>query len=79
MPTTCLNMPDSRWHHTANVFDNSKIVYFGGFHDNVKRLNDVWVLDTVTKRGMLPVASAMTSKISPDENKNKLMGQSITR
>ena len=40
VPTTAV-VPDSRWHHTANVFDNSKIVYFGGFHDNVKRLNDV--------------------------------------
>ena len=73
IPTTAGNMPDARWHHTANVFDSTKILYFGGFHDNAKRLNDVWVLDTVTLSWSQPVASAMLSKISPDENlKSKL-------
>ena len=40
--------PLPRWKHSACTYDKKFIVYFGGFHSSMTRLNDVWVLDTVT-------------------------------
>ena len=43
-------VPSPRWDHTANRFDDTRIVVFGGFagSKDEQHLNDVWVLDTAT-------------------------------
>jgi dynein heavy chain len=38
--------PAARWRHTATVFDDTKLLIFGGFHSSKERLNDLWMLDT---------------------------------
>jgi dynein heavy chain len=41
------DVPLARWKHTATVFDNTQLIFFGGFHTSEHRLNDVWVFDAV--------------------------------
>ena len=39
--------PPARWKHTANLFDNTQLLVFGGFHTTEHRLNDIWIFDAV--------------------------------
>jgi dynein heavy chain len=39
--------PGARWKHSATIFEDSKIIFFGGFHSNIIRFNDLFILDTV--------------------------------
>jgi dynein heavy chain len=55
--------PQARWHHTATAVDR-KIVVFGGFQDNTKRYNDVWVFDTHTLKWSQPIKLRSESEIS---------------
>ena len=55
--------PQARWHHTATAVDR-KIVVFGGFQDNTKRFNDVWVFDTHTLKWSQPIKLRSESEIS---------------
>ena len=55
-------VPSPRWHHTATRFD-SKLVIFGGFQDDSKRLNDVWVLDTNAYKWTQPIKLKSESEI----------------
>ena len=41
-----------------------KIVVFGGFQDNTKRYNDVWVFDTHTLKWSQPIKLRSESEIS---------------
>ena len=47
--------PLPRWRHTANVFDETSVVIFGGFHSSTNRFNDIHVLDTVSLSWTQPV------------------------
>lgn len=42
------DLPRPRWRHSALMYNNCKLVVFGGFGGQ-KRLNDVWVFDTETR------------------------------
>lgn len=42
------DMPCPRWRHSAVMYNNRKLVIFGGFGGQ-KRLNDVWTFDTETR------------------------------
>ena len=48
--------PLPRWRHTMTVFENTQILLFGGFNSTEHRLNDVWVLDTISFTWMQPNA-----------------------
>ena len=54
-------VPAPRWHHTCTRFEN-KLVVFGGFQDDAKRLNDVWVLDTRAYKWSQPIKLKSESK-----------------
>ncbi|GBG24145.1 Dynein heavy chain 9, axonemal [Hondaea fermentalgiana] len=41
-------LPVARWLHSACVFDKKFIIVFGGFHSSKRRLNDLWMFDTIT-------------------------------
>lgn len=41
-------VPLARWLHSACVYDKKFILYFGGFHSSKRRLNDLWMFDTIT-------------------------------
>ena len=41
------DQPLGRYKHTTNVFDNTQLIFFGGFHTAEHRLNDIWVFDAV--------------------------------
>ena len=41
-------MPQPRWRHSCVMYNNRKMIIFGGFGGE-KRLNDVWVFDTETR------------------------------
>ena len=47
--------PCKRYKHSAIKFDNTKILYFGGFHSPSEKLNDVFVLDTTTRTWTQPL------------------------
>jgi dynein heavy chain len=68
-------VPSPRWHHTATRFD-SKLVIFGGFQDDSKRLNDVWVLDTNAYKWTQPIKLKSESEISPDTSLRNRLGPS---
>eukprot|EP00946_MAST-07B_sp_MAST-7B-sp1_P001405 g1405.t1 len=55
--------PQARWHHTATAVQR-KIVVFGGFQDNTKRLNDVWVFDTHTLKWSQPIKLRSESEMA---------------
>ena len=40
-------IPLARWHHTANIYDNTQLIIFGGFHTATHRLNDLWIFNIV--------------------------------
>jgi hypothetical protein len=40
--------PVSRWRHTATQISPTAVFVFGGFHTHDERLNDQWILDTIT-------------------------------
>lgn len=46
--TACSESPAARWHHSANTFNGTSIVVFGGFSASKtnRYFDDVWVLDT---------------------------------
>ena len=48
-------VPAARWHHSATVLDGTKILIFGGFHDDTTRFNDVWVFDTLLSTWSQPL------------------------
>ena len=54
-------------------FDN-KLVVFGGFQDDAKRLNDVWVLDTRAYKWSQPIKLKSESEISPDTTLRNRLG-----
>eukprot|EP00947_MAST-08B_sp_MAST-8B-sp1_P001612 g1612.t1 len=67
--------PAARWHHTATVVDGTKILVFGGFHDDTTRFNDVWVFDTVASAWTQPLNLAAESDMSiPDKALKKRYG-----
>jgi len=39
--------PLARWHHTSNIYDNTQLIIFGGFHSATHRLNDLWIFNIV--------------------------------
>jgi len=46
--------PEPRSHHSTVVFQNNKILLFGGFRSSAIRYNDVWILDTATDEWSQP-------------------------
>ena len=53
-PSAGQRWPEPRSHHTAVVFDKTKILLFGGFRSSSIRYNDVWILDTTTDEWSQP-------------------------
>eukprot|EP01035_Chromulina_nebulosa_P019235 gene19235-25086_t len=49
-------LPLPRWRHSCTVFDETKLLIFGGSRNSDHRLNDVWVFDTVAKSWHQPNA-----------------------
>ena len=47
--------PLPRWRHSANVFDATSIVIFGGFYSSTNRFNDIHIFDTVSLSWAQPV------------------------
>ena len=47
-PATTGGPPSPRWQHTATAVDSTRLFVFGGNLSNQARLNDVWVLDTLS-------------------------------
>lgn len=58
--------PLPRWKHSACTYDKKFMLIFGGFHSSMTRLNDVWVLDTVTLTWSRPGGS--TASFTPRGN-----------
>lgn len=56
--TAAGRVPPPTWRHTANVFEEKKIIFFGGFTGEVERTDEVWVLNTEHMTWSRPVASA---------------------
>jgi dynein heavy chain len=68
-------IPLPRWHHTTTRF-GTKLVVFGGFQDDSKRFNDVWVLDTNAYKWTQPIKLKSESEISPDTSLRNRLGPS---
>ena len=49
-----LRYPEPRSHHTALVYQNNKILLFGGFRSSSIRYNDLWILDTTSDEWSQP-------------------------
>jgi dynein heavy chain len=47
--------PGPRWKHTATIFEDTKIIFFGGFNSNIIRFNDLFILDTEKMRWEKPI------------------------
>jgi dynein heavy chain, axonemal len=56
--------PDPRSHHSATVFNNNKILFFGGFRSSSRRYNDVWIFDTTNNEWSQPYAGQ--TEVKPD-------------
>ena len=62
-------VPLPRWHHTANLYDNTQLIIFGGFHTAEHRLNDVWIFDIVNYTWKQP---------NPEHNSESLVACPMT-
>jgi dynein heavy chain len=60
--TAAGRVPPPTWRHTANEFDSTKILIFGGFTGEVERTNEVWVLNMEHMTWSRPVASSSALK-----------------
>jgi len=54
--------PEPRSHHTLSVYNNTKILLFGGFRSSSIRYNDVWILDTANDDWSQPHAGVTETK-----------------
>ena len=69
-------LPAPRWHHGDYARFDNKLVVFGGFQDDAKRLNDVWVLDTRAYKWSQHIKLKSESEISPDTTLRNRLGPS---
>ena len=58
-------VPIARWKHTATLFDNTQLLFFGGFHTTEHRLNDVWVFDAVAYSWRQPNKAHNQESVQP--------------
>ena len=42
-----MELPISRWMHSAVLYDNTQLIIFGGMHTHAHRLNDLWIFNIV--------------------------------
>jgi dynein heavy chain len=54
--------PEPRSQHTCVVYNDTKILLFGGFRSSHIRYNDVWILDTTTDEWSQPHAGVTETK-----------------
>ena len=55
VPRVSGDPPLARWLHSATAIDKYRVLYFGGFHSDTNRLNDVHILDTKTMMWSQPL------------------------
>ncbi len=56
--TAAGRVPPPTWRHTANLFDDSHVLIFGGFTSEAEKTDEVWVLNTEHMTWSRPVGSA---------------------
>jgi dynein heavy chain len=59
------DQPLPRWHHTANIYDNTQLIIFGGFHTAAHRLNDLWIFNIVDYSWKQPHPEHNKESLSP--------------
>ena len=74
-PDTTGTTPQPRWRHTATVFDQNKVLIFGGFHSSTNRFNDVHIFDTITRSWEQPINDQ--SDFTPRGNHTPAKGASM--
>lgn len=72
------NRPLARYKHSAILYEPSLIIYFGGFHSNTHRLNDVWVFNTVTLDWWQPVSNPNIQMPTPRGNHPSTSGSAAS-
>ena len=65
-PSAGQRWPEPRSHHTAVVFDKTKILLFGGFRSSSIRYNDVWIFDSLSNEWSQPHVGITETKADGD-------------